>query len=34
MTKRPMDPFSADYDSPGNTGVPVPSMALHVHNGA
>lgn len=26
MTKRPMDPFSADYVSPGNTGVPVPSM--------
>ena len=26
MTKRPVDPFSADYDSPGNTGVPVPSM--------
>jgi hypothetical protein len=38
MTKRSMDPFSADYYLPGNTGVPVQSraehcIALHVHKG-
>ena len=29
MTKRSMGPVSADHDSPGNTGVPVPSMTWH-----
>jgi hypothetical protein len=29
MTKRSMDPFSADYYLLGNTGVPVQSIALH-----